>query len=45
MNLEWLERTPRARWPEFVRADIDYGTQTWMLEPEAHRLGYPFKLK
>lgn len=43
--MQWLERTPRARWPEFVRGDIGYGTQTWMLELEARGLGYLFKLK
>jgi hypothetical protein len=43
--LQWLGRTPRARWPEFVRGDIGYGTQTWMLELEAQGLRYLFKLK
>lgn len=43
--MQWLERTPRARWPEFVRGDIGYGTQTWMLELEARGLSYLFKLK
>jgi hypothetical protein len=42
---QWFDRTPRARWPEFVRGDIGYGTQTWMLELEAHGVHYLFKLK
>jgi len=42
---QWLERTPGDRWPEFVRGDIGYGTQTWMLELEARGLGYLFKLR
>ena len=33
--MQWLDRTPQQRWPEFVRGDIGYGTQTWMLELES----------
>lgn len=41
----WLERTPRNQWPEFVRGDIGYGTQTWMLELERREVCYLFKVK
>ena len=33
--MQWLDRTPQQQWPEFVRGDIGYGTQTWMLELES----------
>ena len=42
---QWLERTDKAQWPEFVRGDISYGTQAWMLELEALGMTYLFKLK
>ncbi|MGB0717875.1 MAG: transposase [Alphaproteobacteria bacterium] len=42
---EWLERTPQTQWPEFVRGDIGYGTQTWMLELERLGVIYLFKIK
>ena len=42
---EWLERTPKTQWPEFVRGDIGYGTQTWMLELERLGIIYLFKIK
>ncbi len=42
---QWLERTPRERWPEFIRGDIGYGTQTWMAELETVGMPYLFKLR
>jgi len=41
----WLERTPQHQWPEFVRGDIGYGTQTWMVELERRGLFFLFKIK
>lgn len=43
--MEWFDRTPSAQWPEFVRGDIGYGTQTWMLELELRGLLFLFKIK
>lgn len=43
--VDWLERTPESELPEFVRGDIGYGTQTWMLQLEALGVLYLFKLK
>ena len=43
--MQWLDRTPQQQWPEFVRGDIGYGTQTWMLELESKGVRYLFKLR
>jgi len=43
--LDWFTRHPVSEWPEFVRADIEYGTQKWMLELESLGMAYLFKLK
>ena len=43
--MQWLDCTPQQQWPEFVRGDIGYGTQTWMLELESKGVRYLFKLK
>ena len=43
--IDWLRRRPADQLPEFVRGDIGYGTQTWMLELEALGIAYLFKLK
>jgi len=43
--MQWLERTPAHLWPEFVRGDIGYGTQTWMVQLESRGVDYLFKLK
>lgn len=43
--MQWLDRTPPPLWPEFVRGDIGYGTQTWMEQLESRKLPYLFKLK
>ena len=43
--LDWFQRHPVSEWPEFVRGDIGYGTQKWMLELELLAMPYLFKLK
>ena len=43
--LDWFERHPSREWPDFVRGDIGYGTQKWMLELELLGIAYLFKLK
>jgi hypothetical protein len=40
-----LNRLPEESKPEFVRGDIDFGTDTVMRELEAIRQSYLFKLK
>jgi len=43
--VDWLQRTPKSELPRFVRGDIGYGTQTWMMQLEALGVLYLFKLK
>ena len=40
-----LEKLPRHHWPEFVRGDCGYGSETVMLEHEQRGLPYLFKLR
>lgn len=41
----WLEALPLSQRPEFVRGDIGYGTETWMLQLELLGIAFLFKLK
>jgi hypothetical protein len=40
-----LERIPHAHWPAFIRGDCDWGSDANMVEAEAHKLDYLFKLR
>ena len=41
----FLDSIPRERWPEFVRGDIAFGTESVMQKCETRDLGYLFKLR
>lgn len=41
----WLKALPLSQRPEFVRGDIGYGTETWMLQLELLGIAFLFKLK
>ena len=41
----FLDRTPRAYWPQFIRGDCGFGTDGVMSEAERRGLPYLFKLK
>jgi hypothetical protein len=43
--LTWLKKRPLGQLPEFVRGDIGYGSETWMMQLEALDVAYLFKLK
>jgi hypothetical protein len=43
--LTWLKGRPLDQLPEFVRGDIGYGTETWMVQLEDIDVAYLFKLK
>jgi hypothetical protein len=43
--VNWLQRIPKSELPKFVRGDIGYGTQTWMIQLEALGVLYLCKLK
>jgi len=43
--LAWLKGLSADQLPEFVRGDIGYGTETWMLQLELIGIAFLFKLK
>ena len=43
--VEWLDRLPKACWPEFVRGDCDWGSDPVMSDLEARGCHYLFKMK